>query len=100
MYKRQILDSGVAAHRVAFEDFLADPVATLARVCGWLDLQPMPPSSPLQPGRELPVTMATEAPEPGRWRKRRMLLEPLAALPDVADTMRELGYRAEPEAWL
>jgi len=97
---RHILDSGVAAHRVAFEDFLADPAATLARVCGWLDLQPMPPPSPLQPGRELPVTMATETPAPGRWRKRRVLLEPLAALPEVADTMRELGYRPEPEAWL
>ena len=31
-------------------------------------------------GRQLPVTMATETPAPGRWRKRRLLLEPLASL--------------------
>ncbi|KQV82472.1 hypothetical protein ASD15_10650 [Massilia sp. Root351] len=92
---RHILDSGVAAHRVAFEDFLADPAGTLARVYGWLDLPPPPDLC----GRQLPVTMATETPAPGRWRKRRLLLEPLARLPDVARTMRELGYGAEPEAW-
>ena len=44
--------------------------------------------------------MATEAPAPGRWRKRRVLLEPLARRPGVALTMRELGYGSEPEAWL
>jgi hypothetical protein len=91
---RHILDSGAAAHRLAFEDFLSDPAGVLARVCGWLDLPPLPSL------RELPVTMATEAPRPGRWRQRRALLEPLAQLPAVADTMRELGYRAGPEAWL
>ncbi|KQX01386.1 hypothetical protein ASC94_01780 [Massilia sp. Root418] len=95
---RHILESGEAAHRVAFEDFLAAPAATLERVCGWLDLPP-PQYQPHGPGA-LPVTMATEAPAPGRWRKRRALLEPLARLPAVARTMRELGYGAEPEAWL
>ena len=91
---RHILESGVAVHRLAFEDFLIDPAAALARVCGWLDLPP------LRQARELPVTMATETPAPGRWRKRRALLESLARLPGVAHTMRELGYGREPEAWL
>jgi hypothetical protein len=89
-----ILDGGAALHRLAFEDFLADPAGQLARVCSWLDLPPLPSL------RELPVTMATEAPAPGRWRKRRAVLEPLARMPEVARTMRELGYRPDPEAWL
>jgi hypothetical protein len=43
--------------------------------------------------------MATEAPAAGRWRKRRALLLPMAQRPEVAQTMRELGYRLEPEGW-
>jgi hypothetical protein len=90
---RHILDSGVHAHRIAFEDFLADPAATLAQASAWLDLDPAPTVD------DLPVTMATEAPAAGRWRKRRALLLPMAQRPEVAQTMRELGYRLEPEDW-
>lgn len=90
---RHILDSGVQAHRIAFEDFLADPAATLAQVGAWLELGPAPALD------DLPVTMATEAPAEGRWRKRRDLLLPMVRRTEVAQTMRELGYGLEPEAW-
>lgn len=113
---RHILDSGVQTQRIAFEDFLADPAATLARASRWLDLPPLlpPPLPPLLPpylqaplpaagssraAWELPVTMATETPAPGRWRKRRELLLPMAQQPEVARIMRELGYQAAPETW-
>ncbi|CAN7331563.1 hypothetical protein LJR289_001787 [Pseudoduganella sp. LjRoot289] len=94
---RHILDSGVQAQRIAFEDFLADPAATLARACGWLDLPALPASAAAMGA--LPVTMATEAPAPGRWRKRSELLQPLGLRPEVARTMHELGYQSGPEAW-
>lgn len=45
------------------------------------------------------MTMATEAPAAGRWRKRRTLLLPMAQRSEVAQTIRELGYRLEPESW-
>jgi hypothetical protein len=48
---------------------------------------------------ELPVTMATEAPAPGRWRKRSSQLLPLAQRTEVADMMHALGYGAAPEQW-
>jgi hypothetical protein len=44
--------------------------------------------------------MATEAPQPARWRKRRELLLSLGQRPDVAAMMDALGYRMEPEGWL
>jgi hypothetical protein len=88
-----ILDSGAKAYRVAFEDFLAAPAATLAQVGAWLDLPPAPALD------ELPVTMATEAPAVNRWRKRSALLLPMAQRPAVAQLMRALDYRLEPEGW-
>jgi hypothetical protein len=90
---RHILDSGVQTHRIAFEDFLADPAATLAQVSAWLNLDPAPTVD------DLPVTMATEAPAAGRWRKRRALLLPMVQRTEVARTMCELGYQLEPEGW-
>lgn len=91
---RHILDTGLPLRRIAFEDFIADPAATLAQVCEWLELGPAPAVD------HLPVTMATEAPSAGRWRKRRELLLPMLQRVAVARTMRELGYRLEPEEWL
>lgn len=91
---RHIFDSGVAALPVRFESFLADPAAVLDRVCEWLGLAPMPQVP------ELPVTMATEAPAPGRWRKRSELLLPMAQRREVADMMHMLGYGLAQEQWL
>lgn len=90
---RHILDSGSAALRIAFEDFLADPESVLAQVCAWLDLAPGPAVE------QLPVTMATEPPQSGRWRKRGAMLLPMVRRTAVADTMRTLGYPLEPERW-
>jgi hypothetical protein len=54
---------------------------------------------PLAQVPELPVTMATEAPAPGRWRKRSAQLLPLAQRAEVADMMHALGYGLAPEQW-
>ncbi len=90
---RAILDSGVAALPLRFESFLADPAGVLARACEWLGLPP------LAQAPELAVTMATEAPAPGRWRKRAHQLLPLAQRPEVAGMMHALGYGQAPEQW-
>ncbi len=90
---QHILDSGTRAYRIAFEDFLAAPAATLAQAGAWLGLSPAPAMD------ELPVTMATEAPAAGRWRKRSALLLPMVQRPAVAQIMRALDYRLEPEGW-
>lgn len=90
---RHIFDSGVAALPVRFEDFLSDPAAVLADACQWFGLPPLPQVP------ELPVTMATEAPAPGRWRKRSAQLLPMAQRAEVADMMHALGYGMTPEQW-
>lgn len=90
---RHILDSGVAALPLRFESFLADPDGVLARTCEWLGLPPLPKLP------QLPVTMATEAPAAGRWRKRGDLLLPMAQRPEVAGMMHALGYGMTPEQW-
>jgi hypothetical protein len=88
-----ILDSGVRALRVAFEDFLAAPAETSARIFDWLDLPPLS----LAPA--LPITMATAAPQAGRWRKRREMLMALGRRADVAAMMDALGYSMDPKDW-
>lgn len=90
---RHIVDSGVAALPVRFEHFMSDPAGVLARSCEWLGLPPLPQAP------ELPVTMATEAPAPGRWRKRADQLLPLVQRAEVADMMHALGYGRAPEQW-
>lgn len=93
---RHILASGVRAHRVAFEDFLADPAAALAAAWSRMDL---PPAAAPALAATLPVTMATAAPRPGRWRGRRDVLQPMIARPAVRETMAELGYGVQAEDW-
>ncbi len=90
---RHIVDSGVSALPVRFEHFMSDPAGVLARSCEWLGLPPL-----AQPP-ELPVTMATEAPTPGRWRKRSDQLLPLVQRAEVAEMMHALGYGRAPEQW-
>jgi hypothetical protein len=92
---RHIADSGVAALPLHFESFLADPARVLDRACEWIGLEPLAP----QQGTSLPLTMATEAPAPGRWRKRAHLLLPMAQRPEVAGMMHALGYGMAPEQW-
>lgn len=90
---RCILDSGVHAHRLAFEDFLADPAGCVGAITRWLELGPAPALG------ALPLSMATEAPAPGRWRKRAELLLPMAGRAAVARTMDALGYRLDADSW-
>lgn len=90
---RAILDSGVAALRIAFEDFLAAPAALMGKVTAHLGL----PALAL-PGA-LPVMMATEAPQPMRWEKRAGLLLNLGERRAVRDMMAQLGYAMNPATW-
>ncbi|QPF73247.1 sulfotransferase [Roseateles sp. DAIF2] len=89
-----ILDSGVPTLRLAFEDFIADPAAVLARVTAHLGL----PAMTLP--EALPVRMATAPPAPRRWHQRAPLLLALGRRPEVGEMMARLGYSMEPATWL
>lgn len=88
-----ILAGGVATLRVRFEDFMAAPGAALARITDFLGLEAM-----ALPAR-LPVSMATEAPAPERWRKREQVLLALGQRAEVAATMAALGYGMDAGEW-
>ncbi len=90
---RAILDSGVTALRLSFEEFMAAPAACLARVTKHLGL------APLAAPAALPVTMATDAPAPMRWKKREALLLELGERREVRAMMAALGHPMRPEAW-
>jgi hypothetical protein len=89
-----ILQSGVRTLQLSFEDFMADPAATLRRVTDHLDLPAM-----TLPGA-LPVKMATEPPRARRWHKRGPVLLDLARRPEVREMMGLLGYSMDPDTWL
>lgn len=89
-----ILASGVRSLRVSFEDFIANPAATLDLITDHLGLPAM-----ILP-RTLPVTMATEPPRSERWRKRAPLLIELGRRAEVRGLMGRLGYSMDPLAWL
>ena len=89
-----ILQRGVCTLRVSFEDFVADPASVLKRVTDHLGL----PAIAL-PGA-LPVKMATDPPQPRRWRKRGPLLMELSRRPEVRDMMGSLGYPMDSRTWL
>ncbi|HJV01466.1 MAG TPA: hypothetical protein VJ752_13040 [Burkholderiaceae bacterium] len=90
---RAVLQADVPALRLRFEDFLADPVAAMGRITGYLGLAPMAMQA------QLPVTMATEQPARQRWRKREQALLALGRQPEVAAMMAALGYDMDPEGW-
>jgi hypothetical protein len=88
-----IFDSALPALRLSFEQFTAQPAAALAALTRYLGLADM-----MAPGRA-PVTMATEAPRPQRWRKRERQLLALGRQAQVGAMMDRLGYTMDPEAW-
>lgn len=88
-----ILASGAPALRLAFEDFMAQPAAQLARIGEHLGLAHLP-----LPAR-LPVTMATDAPRTQRWRKRAPPMLALGQQPKVGAMMARLGYSMDPATW-
>lgn len=91
---RAILASDIATLRLSFEEFITAPATVAKKVTDYLGLAEMkiPPS--------LPVTMATDAPQSGRWIKREQLLLRLAKQPQVRAMMDELGYSMQPDTWL
>ncbi|SFU99242.1 sulfotransferase [Pseudoduganella namucuonensis] len=88
-----ILDSGLPCLRLAFEDFLDDPSATMRRLTDYLDLPPADVPD------AMPVRMATERPRRQRWRKRERMMLDLGESAGVASMMDRLGYRMAPETW-
>ena len=89
-----ILQSGVSALRVSFEDFVDRPIAMLRLITDHLGLPAM-----AVPGA-LPIKMATEPPCPRRWHKRGPVLLELGQRPEVREMMDRLGYPMEPDLWL
>lgn len=89
-----ILRSGVRALQVSFEDFMANPAATLRRITDHLDL----PAMTLPDA--LPIKMATEPPRSRRWHKRGPLLLDLGRRPEVRELMGQIGYSMDPDSWL
>ncbi|MBJ7312751.1 hypothetical protein ACFOLJ_05860 [Rugamonas sp. CCM 8940] len=88
-----ILGSGVAALRVRFEDFMTAPAATLAGITDFLGLEAV--ALPVR----LPLSMATEAPAPGRWRKREQAMLALGERAEVAAMMAALDYSMDAGDW-
>jgi hypothetical protein len=88
-----ILDSAVPALRLAFEQFMAQPAQLITTLCRYLGLPDM-----TLPAR-LPVTMATDTPLAGRWRKREQQLLTLGKQKQVGALMERLGYNMDPSTW-
>ncbi len=91
---KAVLACSVPVLRIAFEDFLLAPDKILATLTDYLGL------APLDMPATLPLTMATAAPGPGRWRKRENLLTGLGERLEVRAMMARLGYPMNPEQWI
>ncbi|MET3133140.1 hypothetical protein AAKU55_003425 [Oxalobacteraceae bacterium GrIS 1.11] len=88
-----IFACGVPALRIAFEDFLLAPGSCMKKISDHLGLRTLAlPAA-------LPVTMATEAPRPMRWKKRQQLLLTLGERHEVRAMMDQLGYAMNPATW-
>lgn len=90
----QVFACGVSALRIAFEEFVSNPAATICKITDYLDLPPMP-VPPV-----FPMVMAVEAPKIRRWEKRQNLFLMLGKKKRVRETMSRLGYRMDPATWL
>jgi len=80
---RAIIESGVPALRIGFEDFIVASAELSALVLDWLGLPPQP------------VDMVAEKPTPEHWRQRRERLLALGKREDIVRTMEALGYRGQ-----
>jgi hypothetical protein len=90
---KSILDSGVNALRIKFEDFLEDGQGTLDKITEYLDIDRIKV-------KKLPVVMATSAPSQYRWIKRKDIIMKLSERDDVKDMMQKLNYSMNPETWI
>lgn len=89
---KAILESKVSAYRIKFEDFLQDKQNVLNDVLSHIGIDNFKID-------KLPVVMATEKPEPYRWKKREHDILCLAKKDKVRDMMYDLGYSLEPKDW-
>lgn len=90
---QSILDSGVDALRIKFEDFLDNSQETLDIITEYLGIDKIKVN-------KLPVIMATNAPSDYRWKKREDVINRLALKPKVKKLMAELGYSMDSETWI
>lgn len=91
---RAILASGLPTLRLSFEEFISAPALVAKKVTDYLGLHEM------QILPNLPVTMATDKPQSGRWKKREQQLLALGERPQVGRMMEALGYPMQAETWL
>lgn len=81
------------AYVVRFEDLLTNPDDTLYKLSKALGIE-------IDVPKELPVTMATEAPKPGRWRARIELIERLlVGSKEACSLIKQLDY-GDSTTWL
>lgn len=90
---KSILNSGVDALRIKFEDFLEDGQSTLNKITEYLDISPIKV-------KKLPVVMATSAPSQYRWHKRKEMIMKLSEQDKVKTMMKDLGYSMKSETWI
>lgn len=91
---RSILASGLPTLRLSFEEFISAPALEVKKVTDYLGLQEM------QTLPALPITMATDTPQSGRWKKREQQLLALGERPQVGRMMEALGYPMQAKTWL
>lgn len=90
---KTILDSGVNALRVKFEDFAIEPQKTLDSITDFLGINRVITE-------KLPLIMVTETPSDYRWYKREEVILELAKKPEVIQLMSDLGYSMDPKTWI
>lgn len=88
-----ILESGVDALRIKFEDFLEDPSEVLNKITDYLGIDKIKVN-------KLPVVMATHSPSRYRWHKRREQIMKLAKKDKVKKLMADLGYSMDSSTWI
>jgi hypothetical protein len=90
---RTILESGVNALRIRFEDFTIKPQETLDRITDYLGIKRIM-------SKKLPLIMVTETPSDYRWHKRKEVIEKLAEQQKVKNLMNDLDYSMDPKTWI
>jgi hypothetical protein len=89
-----VMASCVPALRIPFETFIKDPSSTIERILKYFDLRSVKLNN-----ATLPVTMATEAPQLNRWKKREHQLLALGKRAKIKEMMNSLDYDMNPESW-
>lgn len=88
-----IVESGVDAMRIKFEDFLENPQATLNKITNYLEIDKIKVN-------KLPIVMITHSPSPYRWFKRKDTILKLSDQSKVRKLMKELNYSMNSDTWI